>query len=436
MTNLAIVGTQWGDEGKGKMVDLLTEGADLVVRFQGGNNAGHTLVVNGQTYALHLIPSGVLHPNKVGVIASGVVVDPAVLLEEMSALNARGIQISPANLKVSEKAHLILPYHKILDVARETKASKVSKVDSDFHLGTTGRGIGPAYEDKASRCGLRMGDLLNLTYFKNRLENALFEKNCLLKNLYNLPPINIEDVMIQAAIWAKELGPFITSTYQVLQKALVKKQNLLFEGAQGIQLDLDHGTYPFVTSSNPTTGAVSVGSGVAPTLLNGVLGLVKAYTSRVGEGPFPTELLDDIGQRLRDEGREFGTTTGRPRRCGWLDALVVRTAVALCGIDHLAITKLDVLRGLSELKIATHYLLDGQKIDFIPADWKVLAKCIPIYETIPGFDTDISKAKKLEDLPTGARFYLDKMEEIIGVPPAMISVGPDRSQTIILHNYF
>jgi len=436
MTNLAIVGTQWGDEGKGKMVDLLTEGADVVVRFQGGNNAGHTLVVNGETYALHLIPSGVLHPYKLGVIASGVVVDPDVLIKEISDLRARGIQISPANLKISEKAHLILPYHKLLDVAREAKASTASDIESSFHLGTTGRGIGPAYEDKASRCGLRMGDLLKLTYFKTRVENALFEKNCLLKNLYNHSPVMLENIMDQAAIWAKTLGPFITSTYQVLQRAAALNQNLLFEGAQGVQLDLDHGTYPFVTSSNPTTGAVAVGTGLPPTLLNGVLGLVKAYTSRVGEGPFPTELLDDTGRRLRDQGREFGTTTGRPRRCGWLDALVVRAAVSLCGIDHLAITKLDVLKGMSELKIATHYLLDGEKIDFIPADWQLLAKCRPFYESVPGFDQDISQTKKLEDLPKEVRFYLDKMEEIIGAPPAMISVGPDRSQTIILHNYF
>ncbi|MDR2444054.1 MAG: adenylosuccinate synthase [Deltaproteobacteria bacterium] len=431
MTNLAVIGTQWGDEGKGKVVDLLTNKANVVVRFQGGNNAGHTLVVGNQTYALHLVPSGILHPQKLSVIASGVVVDPDVLIEEMESLAARGVTITPENLKISERAHIILPYHKTLDQAREAGAQGVV-----MKIGTTGRGIGPAYEDKAARRGLRLGDLRDLNSFKDKITLALLEKNALLTGLYGLKAQDAESIIQSAQIWVKKLLPFITDTFGVIRQAADKNLNILFEGAQGVQLDLDHGTYPYVTSSNPTTGSVAVGAGLAPRDLNSVLGLVKAYTSRVGEGPFPTELLDATGDRIREVGREYGTTTGRPRRCGWLDAVVVRAAVKLCGVDSLAVTKLDVLGGLKEIKIASHYLLDGQKIDYVPASLSDLAKVQPVYETFEGFEGDITKSKKLSDLPYGARVYLDRLSELVGAPAGLVSVGPERDQTIMLRDFF
>ncbi|MDR1658472.1 MAG: adenylosuccinate synthase [Deltaproteobacteria bacterium] len=431
MSNLAVLGTQWGDEGKGKIVDLLTNLADVVVRFQGGNNAGHTLVVGDQTYALHLVPSGILHPEKTAVIASGVVVDPDVLLKEIDELTQRGVTITPGNLKISEKAHIILPHHKTLDQARESGGTGPA-----LKIGTTGRGIGPAYEDKAARRGLRLGDLRDLDYFREKLILGLAEKNCLFTSLYGLPAADPEPVVQAARTWAERLLPFITDTFRVIRQAADGGFNLLFEGAQGVQLDIDHGTYPFVTSSNPTAGAVAVGAGLAPRDLNSVLGLVKAYTSRVGEGPFPTELLDQTGHLIREVGREYGTTTGRPRRCGWLDAVVVRAAVELCGVDSLAVTKLDILKGLPELKIAKSYLLNGQEIDYVPAALKDLDLVEPVYETFPGFDQDISAAKTLSDLPDNARRYLDRLTELVGAPLGLVSVGPERGQTIVLREFF
>lgn len=432
MTNLAVIGTQWGDEGKGKVVDLLTEGADLVVRFQGGNNAGHTLVVGSETYALHLVPSGILHQDKISVIASGVVVDPEVLLTEIDQLAERGVVITPDNLKISERAHVILPYHQALDQARESGGS----AGRGLKLGTTGRGIGPAYEDKAARRGVRLGDLRNLAAFREKISVALVEKNCLFSSLYGLPKHEAGPVMALAEKWAKRLGPFITDTFDVIRTSADKGLNILFEGAQGVQLDLDHGTYPYVTSSNPTTGSVAVGAGLAPKELHRVLGLVKAYTSRVGEGPFPTELADATGNKIREVGREFGTTTGRPRRCGWLDAVVVRTAVELCGVDSLAVTKLDVLKGLEEIKIAKAYKIGDAVTTRMPASLEDLARVEPVYESWPGFDEDISGAKRLEDLPAKARAYLDRMAELTGAALGMISVGPERDQTIVLDKFF
>ncbi|MDR0355686.1 MAG: adenylosuccinate synthase [Deltaproteobacteria bacterium] len=429
MTNLAVIGSQWGDEGKGKIVDLLTEKADVVVRFQGGNNAGHTLVVGGETYALHLVPSGILHPEKVSVVGSGVVVDPDVLMREIESLVQRGVKISPKNLLISEKAHIILPYHRLLDEAREKKAA-------DGKIGTTGRGIGPAYEDKASRLGLRMGDLSDMDYFSQRLENNLQEKNCLFVNLYGLPPQDSRTVLEKAKRWAEFLGPYIGNAFSFIQKASDQGRNILFEGAQGVQLDVDHGTYPFVTSSNPTAGAVATGTGLAPKLLHHVTGLVKAYTSRVGEGPFPTELTDETGRKIRETGAEFGTTTGRPRRCGWLDAVVVKTAVQLCGMDSLAVTKLDVLRGLPKIYMATAYELDGQKIDHIPASLKDFSRAVPVYEEFAGFSQDVRAARKLSDLPKEARVYLDRLSEAVGAPAGLVSVGPERNETIVLADYF
>ncbi|MDR1870878.1 MAG: adenylosuccinate synthase [Deltaproteobacteria bacterium] len=429
MTNVAIIGTQWGDEGKGKVVDLLSEKADYIVRFQGGNNAGHTLVIGDQSYALHTVPSGVLRPGKISVIASGVVVDPEDLIAEIKGLTERGVDINPSNLKISEKAHMIMPYHRLLDAARENSVN-------GRKIGTTGRGIGPAYEDKAARTGLRLGDLRSEELLATRIDLAIREKNCLFQELYGVPTLKADDLWKRALSLRPFILPFLTNTARIVQEAHAKGQKILFEGAQGVQLDVDHGTYPFVTSSNPTTGAVAMGAGLAPKCLENVLGLVKAYTSRVGEGPFPTELIGATGDWIRDSGHEFGTTTGRPRRCGWLDAVVVKAAVDLCGVDHLAITKLDVLSGLEELKVASHYELDGERIDFVPADSADLARCQPVYATAPGFTGDITKAKKLEDLPKGAREYLDLMEKLIGVPAALVSVGPERDETIILKSYF
>lgn len=429
MRNVVIVGAQWGDEGKGKVVDILTEKADLVVRFQGGNNAGHTLVVGGEKYALHLIPSGILHPGKTGLIAGGVVIDPDVLIREIDELSGRGIKISPDNLMISERAHIIMPYHQALDQAREGHKGADK-------IGTTGRGIGPAYEDKAARIGLRMGDLRDLGFFREKAESAMVEKNHLLAGLYGGDPVSPDGLTASARTWADRLGPYLGDTRRRLQQALARDDKILFEGAQGVHLDLDHGTYPFVTSSNPVAGSVTVGAGMAPGRIGGVLALVKAYSTRVGAGPFPTELHDETGAYLREKGAEFGTTTGRPRRCGWLDAVVVKTSVELCGVDHLAVTKLDVLSGLPELKIATHYLLNGEKIDWIPADFREVERCRPVYETWPGFDGDLTGAKKLEDLPSAARRYLDRLSELCAAPLGLVSVGPDREETIILHEYF
>jgi adenylosuccinate synthase len=434
MSNVVVLGTQWGDEGKGKVVDLLTESADLVVRFQGGNNAGHTLVVLGETYALHLVPSGILHKEKKSVIAPGVVIDPEVLLTEISELRKRGIFVGPENLFLSGKAHLILPQHKLLDTLRESplKDSPHMRVK----IGTTGRGIGPAYEDKASRQGLRLNDLKDLAVFEEKLHASLIEKNILFENLYKVSPIKAEDILKEVKVWAKELGPYISDTFLLLNDAMKEGKNILLEGAQGTQLDLDHGTYPYVTSSSTAGGGAATGTGLPPRSLGKVVGLVKAYTTRVGDGPFPTELKDQIGTHLREKGREYGTTTGRPRRCGYLDAVVVRTASALSGIDYLAVTKLDVLQGLKELKIASHYTKNGESLKYLPQETRDLGRLEVHYRTFPGFSEDIGKAKTLKDLPKNARVYLDALTEEIGVPIGLVSVGPDRDETIILSEFF
>ncbi|MDR2198843.1 MAG: adenylosuccinate synthase [Deltaproteobacteria bacterium] len=435
MSGVVVIGTQWGDEGKGKVVDLLTGEADLVVRFQGGNNAGHTLVVGGETYALHLVPSGILHKGKRSVVAPGVVVDPEVLLTEIRELKKRGVEVGPENLALSGKAHLILPYHNLLDEARENPPA-VSGGDGRVRIGTTGRGIGPAYEDKASRQGLRLNDLLDLEVFRGKLESALLEKNCLLTGLYRKAPVKAEDLMAKARIWASELAPYVTDTFLLLLKAREAGKRILFEGAQGSQLDLDHGTYPYVTSSSTTSGGAATGSGVPFKELDRVLGLVKAYTTRVGEGPFPTELKDEAGDALREKGGEYGTTTGRPRRCGWLDMVVVRTARALSGVDGLAVTKLDVLRGLKELKIAVAYKTPAGRLEYLPQETRDLEGAVPEYRVFPGFSEDIGKARRLSDLPRNAREYLNAMEEEAGAPLALVSVGPERDETVILSKMF
>ncbi len=426
MACVVVVGTQWGDEGKGKVVDLLTEGVDGIVRFQGGNNAGHTLVVDGQKFILHLIPSGVLHQSKTCFIGNGVVVDPTVLLGEIDRLAERGVAVGPDRLRISDRAHLIMPWHQALDLAREKAKGKDA-------IGTTGRGIGPCYEDKAARVGIRGVDLTEPELLKAKIEANLAEKNFWLTQYYKEPALDPAAVLAQFLALGQRLRPYLADVSLELNRMLESGRSLLFEGAQGTHLDIDHGTYPFVTSSNPVAGTACNGAGVGVTRLTNVLGLVKAYTTRVGGGPFPTELLDEIGRHLQDKGAEFGSTTGRPRRCGWLDLVVVRQAVRLSGITGLCITKLDVLTGLPSLKICKGYRLpDGSELETLPASLTRLGQCQPIYEELPGWDQDITGAKSLDDLPPSCRAYLERLSQLAGAPLSLVSVGPDRDATIIL----
>lgn len=430
MANIAVVGTQWGDEGKGKIVDLYTEEADIVARFQGGNNAGHTLVVQGRKTILHLIPSGILHQNKICVIGNGVVFDPAVFLAELEELTQAGILPSSTKLYVSEKAHLIMPYHRSLDQAREAKFSGKK-------IGTTGRGIGPAYEDKAARTGIRVGDLFEENLFREKLRHALEEKNFLLKNFFGVETLDASMIAEDYLLYAQKIAPHIADTSMIIDHEIRQGKKVLFEGAQGCHLDIDHGTYPYVTSSNTASGNAACGSGIGPNAISTVVGIVKAYTTRVGEGPFPTELQDAVGERIQQVGQEFGATTGRKRRCGWLDMVLVRHAVRISGITKLAITKLDVLTGLNTLKICTGYRLGDREITHAtPASLKALSACVPIYEELEGWTEDIAKAAKMSDLPANARKYLDRLEELAGAEIALVSVGAGREETIQLENPF
>ncbi len=424
MANIVIAGTQWGDEGKGKIVDLLAETADVVVRFQGGNNAGHTMVVDGQQFISHLIPSGILQ-QKCCMIGNGVVVDPQVLLDEIRYLQEKQVVITPENLLVSDKAHLIMPYHKQMDLARE-------QVQGGQKIGTTGRGIGPCYEDKAARRGLRFAELLDFEVFRTRLEAVLQEHNFYLEHFLKSPPLELEPILVQYQAYARQLTPYIADVSAALDGAMRRGQQVLFEGAQGTHLDIDHGTYPYVTSSNTVAGNACSGAGVGPGAITGVLGIVKAYTTRVGEGPFPTELFDATGDALQQKGAEFGATTGRKRRCGWLDAVILRNAVRLNGLTGLAITKLDVLGGLDELRICTAYRYKGRTVKDFPASLKVLAECEPVYETLPGWQEDISGITRFADLPPNTIAYLKRMEELLQVPADLVSVGPGRHETIII----
>jgi adenylosuccinate synthase len=429
MSNLVIVGTQWGDEGKGKVVDLLASRADLVVRFQGGNNAGHTLVVNGEQTICHLIPSGILHKEKKCLIGNGVVVDPGVLLEEIETLTSKGVSITPATLALSEKAHLIMPYHTALDLAREA-AKGADKI------GTTGRGIGPCYEDKAGRRGIRAVDLFEPEILKEKIKSNLKEKNFILSDYFGAEPLEFQPIYDQYMRMAETLKPFISNISLEIDTAVKKGDKILFEGAQGTHLDIDHGTYPFVTSSNPVSGSVCAGAGVGPEKLHHINGIVKAYTTRVGSGPFPTELLDEIGVYIQEKGAEFGATTGRRRRCGWLDLVMLKDSIRYNGLTSLSITKLDVLTGLDEIKICVAYELNGKKIEYMPASLENLAQCTPVYETIPGWKEDISSARQMDHLPGEAKEYLKKIEQITGVPLSIVSVGPMRDQTIELKDMF
>lgn len=428
MSNIVIVGMQWGDEGKGKIVDLLAEFADIVVRFQGGNNAGHTLVVNGKQFISHLVPSGILQ-GKICLIGNGLVVDPEVLLEEIDCLDKMGVEVGPERLKISEKAHLIMPYHKSIDLARENSKGKKK-------IGTTGRGIGPSYEDKATRRGIRFVDLLDKDVFSEQVRDILKEKNFYLEKYLSAKPLDPENIIDVYQGHAKRLDKYVTDVSVEINLHIKDGKQVLFEGAQGTHLDIDHGTYPYVTSSNTVAGNACCGAGVGPKEITGVIGIAKAYTTRVGKGPFPTELFDEIGDKIQEKGAEFGATTGRRRRCGWLDSVLLRNSIRLNGMTGIVITKLDVLGGLKSLNICTGYEYNGKIIHEFPTSLKILAACKPIYETLPGWPEDISGIREFNDLPENAKNYLDRIKAITKIPMAIISVGPGRDETIMLNNPF
>jgi adenylosuccinate synthase len=430
MANVVVVGTQWGDEGKGKIVDIYAEHADVIARFQGGNNAGHTLVVGGKQTILHLIPSGILHRGKICVIGNGVVVDPRVLIEELDSLRGRGLLPDDTRLFLSEKAHVIMPYHGRIDVARESHG--VGK-----KIGTTGRGIGPAYEDKIARVGIRVCDLLDEEVFREKLARNVEEKNFYLTKLFGEEPIDEKVILEEYRGYADRIRPYAADCSLLLHKEIAKGKKVLFEGAQGSHLDIDHGTFPYVTSSNTVAGNAAAGTGVGPQAIRSVVGICKAYTTRVGEGPFLTELRDETGTRLQEVGKEFGATTGRKRRCGWLDMLLVRHAVRISGISGIALTKLDVLNGIEKLRICTGYRTEQEEFtESVPANLRLLDKCKPIYEELDGWTEDIRKAKRIEELPTNTRRYIERIEELSGVPMVLVSVGPDRDETISLADPF
>ncbi|MDA2046162.1 adenylosuccinate synthase [Bacillus cereus] len=427
MSSVVVVGTQWGDEGKGKITDFLSEHAEVVARYQGGNNAGHTIVFGGVKYKLHLIPSGIFYKEKICVIGNGLVVDPKALLEELKYLHDRGV--STDNLRVSNRAHVILPYHLKQDELEE--ASK-----GDNKIGTTKKGIGPAYMDKAARIGIRMADLLDREAFKEKLEQNLAQKNRLFEKMYDTEGFSVDEIFEEYFEYGQQIAQYVCDTSVVLNDALDNNHRVLFEGAQGVMLDIDHGTYPFVTSSNPIAGSVTVGTGVGPAKVTRVVGVCKAYTSRVGDGPFPTELHDEIGHQIREVGREYGTTTGRPRRVGWFDSVVVRHARRVSGLTDLSLNSIDVLTGIPTLKICVAYKCDGKVIDEVPANLNILAKCEPVYEELPGWTEDITGVRSLDELPENARKYVERVSELTGIQLSMFSVGPDRNQTNIVRNVY
>jgi adenylosuccinate synthase len=429
MSNLVIIGAQWGDEGKGKVVDIYTEYSKDVVRFQGGNNAGHTLVVGDEKIVLHLIPSGILHEGKRCIIGNGVVLDPKVFLEEIEGLKKRGYLKDDTQLLVDGNVHIIMPYHKMIDIAREKKSGEKK-------IGTTGRGIGPVYEDKIGRRGIRMNDLVRPDVFARKVKEMLPEKNFIIEQYLGEKALVEQEIIDEYSVYAAKLEKYLGCGSTAVTDSVAAGHNVLFEGAQGSLLDIDHGTYPFVTSSSTVAGGVCTGVGIGPRHINNVVGITKAYVTRVGSGPFPTELEDEVGEKLRKEGAEFGATTGRPRRCGWFDAVAVREAVRLSGLTGLAITKLDVLSAFETIKICTAYSYRGQLIEHFPRDFEILKECTPIYEEIEGWQTDITGAKSMADLPEAARSYLDKLTEVAGCPAVLISVGPRRDQTIQLVDPF
>lgn len=427
MSGLVIVGTQWGDEGKGKMIDYLASRADMVVRGQGGNNAGHTVVANGKKYALHLIPSGILYPYTVNVIGNGVVVDPEGLFQEVAMLEEQGIQ-TDGRLFVSDRAHIVFPYHKVIDALSE-------KARGEESIGTTKKGIGPCYMDKIERCGLRICDMLEED-FSRRLEGLIREKNRLIVSVYGGEPLEAEGILESYEQYARQIRPYVADTSLMVDQALREGKKVLFEGAQGSLLDVDLGTYPYVTSSHPTAGGFLTGVGIGPSGIHEVIGITKAYTTRVGKGPFVTEEDNETGDRIRTAGHEFGTTTGRPRRCGWFDGVVVRYGARISGVTGLSLMLTDVLTGFETVKLCEAYKLGDQIIEHFPASLKTLEKCRPVYRELPGWQEDISGCKTYEELPSQAKAYVQAIEEITGVAVKIISVGPDRSQTIVRERVF
>ncbi|MGO4937997.1 adenylosuccinate synthase [Fundicoccus sp. Sow4_H7] len=424
MTSVVVVGTQWGDEGKGKITDFLSENAEVIARYQGGDNAGHTIAFDNKTYKLHLIPSGIFASDKISVIGNGVVINPKSLVKELNYLKEEGI--STENLRISDRAHVILPYHIELDRLQE-------EAKGDNKIGTTIKGIGPAYMDKAARIGIRIADLLDEQIFAERLEQNIRDKNELIIKVYQGEALDFDSIFEEYYAYGQEIAKYVTDTSVILNDALDQGKRVLFEGAQGVMLDIDQGTYPYVTSSNPVAGGVTIGSGVGPSKINKVVGVCKAYTSRVGDGPFPTELFDETGHQIREVGREYGTTTGRPRRVGWFDSVVMRHSKRVSGITNLSLNSIDVLSNLDTIKICTAYQLpNGELIEHYPASLKVLASCTPVYEELPGWDEDITSAKRFEDLPLNAQNYVRRIQELVGVGISTLSVGPDRSQTMIL----
>jgi adenylosuccinate synthase len=428
MANVVVVGSQWGDEGKGKIVDWLSERADVVVRYQGGHNAGHTLVIGGEVFKLSLLPSGVVRQDKLSVIGNGVVVDPWALIEEIDRIRAQGVDVTPERLRIAESVALILPMHGAVDRARE--AAK-----GDGKIGTTGRGIGPAYEDKVGRRAVRLCDLADPELLRQRVEGLLVHNNALLRGL-GQPEFTADEIVASLLELAPRILPFADRVWQSLDGARRSRKRILFEGAQGVMLDVDHGTYPFVTSSNTVGGSAAAGSGMGPAALDYVLGITKAYTTRVGSGPFPTELTDAIGERLGERGREFGVVTGRKRRCGWFDAVMVRQAAKVAGINGIALTKLDVLDGLEEIKVCVGYEVDGERIDYLPAQPSRQAAAKPVYETIPGWSESTMGARSWAELPAPAVKYIRRLEELIEVPVALLSTSPERDDTILVRDPF
>lgn len=425
MSAFIVLGAQWGDEGKGKMTDYLAEGADVVVRFQGGNNAGHTVEVGDKQYKLHLIPSGILYGDKLNVIGNGVVIDPKGFFEEIDYLTNLGVRVTPENLIVSDRAQVILPYHKILDVLKEKARGKND-------IGTTGKGIGPCYTDKIERSGIRVCDFVKPEVFREKLAANIAAKNEYITKVLGGETINFEEVYGEYSKIAERLKPFVQDTSVKIYDEIKGDKKVLFEGAQGMLLDIDHGTYPYVTSSNTTAGGVCTGAGIGPTMINSAIGIAKAYTTRVGKGPFPTELEDEVGEWIREKGHEYGTTTGRSRRCGWLDLVIVKTSVRVCGLTSLGVTKIDTLAGLDKLKVCVGYKFEDKVIDYFPASLEDLAVCEPVYEEFDGWDDSVAEARSYEELPENAKKYLKRIEEFTGAKISIISVGPRRDQTMVV----